>query len=482
MLRTLNAPNRSSTSVLVYSNPRSPIVRLFFRLRSALQTPAVFLSSVVFLALAIRLIIVAIVFRDVAAPTFDHNEFGWEMGWTARSIALHQGFSSPFLPRTGPTALVPPLYPYLLAGIFRIFGLYSAASAVVILSLNSLLSALTCIPIYFSLRHAASNRLARFAAFGWAIYPFAIYFSADRVCDYALTALLFTTCFWAAQRLHLRGAWAWFGTGALFGFTVLSNPSVLSVLPFLILFSLHKVRRVDGPWLRNGLIVLLTCAAIWTPWAMRNQRVLHTNSTFRDGFWLEFYAGNNGDTSDSNPASAHPASNPLEMQKYQALGEINYIAEKRVEAIEFVAQHPAFFAAVTIRRVARFWTGFWSFSREYLHREPLDVPNVFFCTALSLFLLRGIRRWWRDDPASSLPYLVALFFFPIPYYFTHSSMDYRQPIEPMILSLVVIGIFGLREKSADAGVVDEPFLSDLIGHETEDEDVSVAAMGLAPSV
>ena len=99
-----------------------------------------------------------------------------------------------------------------------------------------------------------------------------------------------------------------------------------------------------------------------------------------------------------------------------------------------------------------------------------------------MFLLRGIRRWWRDDPASSLPYLVALFFFPIPYYFTHSSMDYRQPIEPMILSLVVIGIFGLREKSADAGVVDEPFLSDLIGHETEDEDVSVAAMGLAPSV
>jgi hypothetical protein len=482
MLRTESAQTRSNANLLDRSYQRSPIARLFLQLRSALQSPVLFISATVLLALAIRLIIVAIVFRDVAAPTLDHNEFGWEMGWTARSIALHQGFSSPFLPRTGPTAIVPPIYPYLLAGIFRLFGLYSAASAAVILSINSLISALTCIPIYFSLRHAVSTRIARFATLGWAIYPFAIYFSADRVWDYALTAFLFTTCFWAAQRLHLRGPWAWFTTGILFGVTVLSNPSVLSVLPFLILFSLYKVRRVDGPWLRNGLIVLLTCAAIWTPWGLRNHRVLHTNSTFRDGFWLEFYAGNNGDTSDSNPASAHPASNPLEMQKYQSLGEINYIAQKRILAIDFVQQHPAFFAAVTVRRVIRFWTGFWSFSREYLHREPLDVPNVFFCTALTLFLLRGIRRWWRDDPASSLPYLVALFFFPIPYYFTHSSMDYRQPIEPMILSLVVIGIFGLREKSANTDIEHDPFLHDLIAEETEDEPVAVAAMGLAPSV
>jgi hypothetical protein len=478
MLRNQTASLGSIAILPVNSDRRSILPRLRF----ALQSPLVFLSVTALVALVLRLIIVAIVFRDVSAPTFDHNEFGWEMGWTARSLALHQGFSSPFLPVTGPTAIVPPIYPYLLAAIFRLFGIYSAASAVVILSLNSLFSALTCIPIYFSLRHAASTRLARFAAIGWAIYPFAIYFSADRVWDYALTALLFTTCFWAAQRLHLRGPWAWFGTGVLFAVTVLSNPSVLSVLPLLILFSLYKMRRVDGPWLRNGLIILLTCAALWAPWAVRNQRVLHTSATFRDGFWLEFYAGNNGDTSDSNPASAHPASNPLEMQTYQAVGEINYIAHKRVLALDFVRHHPAFFAAVTVRRIIRFWTGFWSFSREYLHREPLDVPNFFFCTALSLYLLRGARRWWKEDPGSSLPYLVTLFIFPIPYYFTHSSMDYRQPIEPMIVALVVIGVFGLHRKSADSNVEEESFLSDVISEKTEPEPVALAAMGFVPGI
>jgi 4-amino-4-deoxy-L-arabinose transferase-like glycosyltransferase len=488
MLKTeaTQAPIRSTTTTLSRSPQRNPgdgPIGWISSLTARLHSPASFLAVTVLFALALRLIIVAIVFRDVSAPTFDHNEFGWEMGWTARSIALGRGFSSPFLPITGPTAIVPPLYPYLLAGVFKLFGLYTAASAVVILSLNSLFSALTCIPIYFSLRHAASNRIARIAAFAWAIYPFSIYFSADRVWDYALTAFLFATCFWAVQRLHLRGPWAWFAYGLLLGVTVLSNPSVLSILPFLIVFSLFKVHRVDGPWLRNGLILLLTCTALWAPWAIRNHRVLHTSTTFRDGFWLEFYAGNNGDTSDSNPPASHPASNPLEMQKYQSAGEIAYIAHKRVLSLDFVQHHPLFFAGVSLRRALRFWTGYWSFSRAYLTLQPLDIPNVFFCLFLGVFMLRGLRRWWRDDPASALPYLLTLLFFPIPYYLTHSSMDYRQPIEPVILMLVVIGIFGLQETSPSAPLEEEALLPEFASEELEEEEepVPVAAMGLATS-
>ncbi len=450
-------------------------------LTERLQSPANFLTATVLFALAVRLIIVAIVFRNVSAPTFDHNEFGWEMGWTARSIALGRGFSSPFLPITGPTALVPPLYPYLLAGIFKLFGLYTAASAVVILSLNSLFSALTCIPIYFSLLHPAGSRIARIAAFAWAIYPFSIYFSADRVWDYAITAFLFAICFCAVQRLHLRGPWAWFAYGLLLGVTVLSNPSALSILPFLIVFSLWKVHRVAGPWLRNGVILLLACTALWAPWAIRNDRVLHTISTFRDGFWLEFYAGNNGDTSDSNPPAAHPASNPIEMQKYQSAGEIAYIDHKRVRSLNFVQHHRLFFVGVSLRRFVRFWTGFWSFRRVYLVLQPLDIPNVFFCLFLGIFMLRGLQRWWRDDPGSALPYLLTLLIFPIPYYLTHSSMDYRQPIEPVILSLVVIGIFGLQNDSSFSPLEleDESLVPELASEEADEDPTPVTAMDLA---
>ena len=52
-------------------------------------------------------------------------------------IALGQGFSNPYGGNTGPSAWEPPLYPYLIGGVFKIFGIYTYASAWVLLSINS---------------------------------------------------------------------------------------------------------------------------------------------------------------------------------------------------------------------------------------------------------------------------------------------------------------------------------------------------------
>ena len=111
---------------------------------------------------------------------------------------------------------------------------------------------------------------------------------------------------------------------------------------------MFKVKRTGGHWFRNGVVAALTFLMVCAPWVIRNQRVMHTTSLVRDGFWLEFWAGNNGDTSDSNPGWAHPASNPVEMQKYQTLGETAYLAEKHQLATAFIQHHPFFFAAVSV--------------------------------------------------------------------------------------------------------------------------------------
>ena len=382
-------------------------------------------------------------FREVAAPSLDHNLFGWEMGWTARSIALGRGFSSPFLPMTGPTALVPPLYPYLLAGIFKVFGLYTPESAFATLGLNALFSSLTCIPLYFLARHALNAHAARIASFVWAIYPFAIYFSAGRVWDYALTSLLFCCCLLIFQKLHLRGVWGWIGFGSLYGVTALCNPSVVSLLPFLLLIAIYKVRRVGGPWIAKGLIACIAFFAMCMPWVIRSENMMHARFFLRDGYWLEFYAGNDGNSFNSNDELAHPASNPAEMRKYIAVGEIRYTVEKHALAVDWVSHHKLEFAALCVRRATRFWTGFWSFSSRYLAVEPFDLPNVPFCLFLTLFMVRGLRRWWREDHLAALPALCAVVIFPLPYYLTHSSTDYRQPIEPIIVLLVTIGLFGM---------------------------------------
>ena len=452
--RTLHAVLRESNDDTLYEDglTQMPIASRVSRIY--MKSPATTLMSMVCGALALRLIVVAASFLNVAAPSPDHGQFGAEMGWVARSLALGQGFSSPFFPRTGPTALVPPLFPYLLAQIFRLFGIYSAKSVLVILSLDSLFSALTCIPIYLSLKYAAGERPAQLAGWIWAIYPFAIYFSGAQVWDYALTSLLFACCFCLGQRLHLQQRFrAWLGFGALCGIATLSNPSILSQFPFLLLIALWRLRHAGRSVLLRAVVAFVGLIIIVAPWAVRNDRMMGAASPIRDGFWLEFWAGNTGDTSASNPAWAHPASNPIEMRMFESEGETAYLAHKQARAVSFVRSHPFRFAAVSVRRAARFWTGFWSFRHAYLRSEPLDIPNVFFCTCITGLMVQGMWLWWKIDRDHASPYLVTLITFPLPYYFTHSSMDYRQPIEPQIVILVAVCLFGFRKLPTHSKVV-----------------------------
>ena len=107
--------------------------------------------------------------------TDDNFGFGWEMGRIAAAIASGHGFSNPFGAATGPTAWEPPLYPYLTAGVFHFFGIYSRASAFVLLSLNSVFSALTCIPIFLVARRIFSEKVAVGSAWTWALLPYAMY-------------------------------------------------------------------------------------------------------------------------------------------------------------------------------------------------------------------------------------------------------------------------------------------------------------------
>ena len=395
---------------------------------------------IVVVALVTRLLVAATAFGDMANPAESHSNFGEEIGWTARSLTLGLGFSSPFAPATGPTALVPPLYTFLVAGIFKVFGLYSRSAAFVTLALNSFFSALTCIPLYLSTRKNLGSRAARWAAWVWAIYPFSIYFSACTVGEYALTSLLFATCFWLAQELDGRTSrWTWAGFGALCGTTMLSNPAVAPVLLGLFALAALKARWRREPWIDRAAVTCLVICIMLVPWTVRNYRTLHIVTPMRDGLWLECWAGNAGDSSQSNPAWAHPASSPAEMERYRALGEVAYMQSKHMLAVAFIAHHPAWFAEVTARRFIRYWTGFWSLSRSYRTAQPLDLPNMLFCIPLTWMMILGIVRWARSGIGrwALRPYLLTIILFPLPYYLTHTSMDYRQPIESVVVVLIV---------------------------------------------
>src|SRR5690348_12369835 len=240
-------------------------------------------------ALAVRLAVMVFVYPERLDPARDHWRFGGESGRIARSIVEGKGFSNPYFADTGPTAWLTPVYPYLLAGVFKLFGVYTKASALVILSLNCLFSALTCIPVFFIARKSFGERAAVWSGWAWAFFPLSIYFAADFIWDTTLTTFLLPILFLLV--LHLEDApdlWRWSGFGAFAGFAALVDPIVMSVAPFLGLWAWWRLFRKRQPWLAPGVAAAVAVLVVVSPWFIRNYRAFHAFIPFRGCLGLTF--------------------------------------------------------------------------------------------------------------------------------------------------------------------------------------------------
>jgi|SRR5450631_2633748 hypothetical protein len=403
-------------------------------------------------ALALRLVVVSFVYPERLNPDRDYWRFAGETGRISRSIVQGKGFSSPLRAPTGPTAWMVPIYPAILAGVFREFGIYTKASALVMLSLNSLFSALTCIPVFLIARRSFGLRTAALAGWSWALFPFAVYFSASFIWPTTLATLMLSLLFLAAFYLEDSSkASRWAGFGILAGVSAMTEPIVLSVAPLLTAWMCYRLLKRKQHWRRPALFATLGLVLAVTPWFVRNYRVFDAFIPFRDNFGLEFYVGNNGETWHFAPEGFHPSGSDREWDEYRQMGELAYMDHKQAQAVTFIKSHPIDFAVLSLRRAVYMWTNFWSFSRRYLEAEPLDPPNMFLTTTLTVLALIGLRRAFRQGVSIGMPYAIALFFFPAVYYFTHPEDYYRRPIDPIFVVLAAYAIaskvWGSREKS-----------------------------------
>jgi 4-amino-4-deoxy-L-arabinose transferase-like glycosyltransferase len=398
-------------------------------------------------ALAIRLIVASFCYTGIMNPERDHWPFGYETGRIAASIATGHGYANPLFSQTGPTAWMTPGYPYLLAGVFKLFGVYTTASALAILALQGLFAALTCIPIFLIARRWFGETAAQWSVWIWALFPYGVWLASDFVWENCLTALLLTTLLWLTLDMdRRRSLWAWAGYGLLWGATALVNPSVLTVLPLAAGWALWRRRRDGFAWRAPAAVMLAVVLAALAPWEIRNYRTFHQWVPLRDNFWLEVWVDNNGDSALRWVGHDHPSGSATELQQYDTLGEISYMAHKRKQALAFLEAHPAEYLWMTFRRFFFTWTGYWSFNPLYVAENPYDGYNVLLITPLTLLLVTGLVEAFRRkiEGAGLVASILALY--PVVYYLAEVDMRYRYVIDPMIVMSAAFGIVVLRER------------------------------------
>ena len=372
------------------------------------------LPRIVFLvALTARIWVLSQLLPANAWRDFYHYNEPSHIAW---SVVSGRGYSSPWANTVAtPTAQQPPVYPYLLAGIFKLAGAHSYLSLYIAVGLNAVISALTAVVILQIGKRIFGTSTGVLAAWVWSCWIYEAVVSI-RLWESSLSALLLAVGLWLLPKLagSLRPS-LWVIFGALAGVAALTNSSLLSVFPFFWLWLWVAYRR-RGLWCGKRLVVsVVICLLVLLPWTMRNYATFHRLVPLRDNFGLELWLGNHEGVTHVFD-SDFPLLNPAE---YNRLGEIGFMEAKRDIALEFIGRNPGIFLRLSARHCFQFWS----------------APENSTWLAFSLLAWIGMVLALRRKGLDAVPYAIVILIFPFVYYITHVFSYYRHPAEPVILLL-----------------------------------------------
>ena len=364
----------------------------------------------------------------------DDMSFINEMSQTANSMYSGQGFSAPFIGGTGPTAWIPPVYPWLCFLIFKLvggWGTNGTAAVVSVLVMNSVFSALTCIPLVRIAERLFNRRVALISGWAWAVVPYFAKWSLTWIWEITLSTLLMMWLFDAAMRLRDDDKTSrWVIYGLVWGLAMLTNPAILTLVGLCMLWLLQK--RGLRVWKHMALCALI-CGLVISPWLLRNHYVMHKWIFIRSNFGFELHLGNFHGSPASCLGTLHPWGSNYELQQYRSLGEVEYVNGHMQAAKQFIRQYPGEFIHLCWRRFLAAWDGRAMMTRHPWRQIwlPWLYPILTGTTIGGLFLM-----WYKRKPVTTLIFLILLLY-PWPYYIACVQTRFRHLVDPLMLMITV---------------------------------------------
>jgi len=370
----------------------------------------------------------------------------FELEWLAISISQFGVYGNAFDYESGPTAHFAPIYPLLLAGLYKVFGVDEIGE----------LSRQIVNTIFIAIHYALLPILARIlflpisvgvvAGLLGAFVPFHFLseirgqesalaaFALVGLCVISLKYLLFTEPGKARPIL----------IGACWGLGVLVSPSVLPILAGFFVWRLMRNYSANLFTVgREAVVVGIVFLVVLSPWAMRNHVQLGEFVWTRSSFGVELNVSNNSraaaawfENDQGRNEGGHPWESREELVLYKQLGEIEYNRIKLSSAIEWIHGNLSSFLSLGIKRAIYFW-----FPKMERRIQSLLLWLV------TLVAVAGLLQLARARHPSTAFFLSIWITFPVVYYLMQFVGRYRVMIFWSLLMVSAVVVRSVLKRS-----------------------------------
>jgi len=350
-----------------------------------------------------------------------------------------------------------PLYPYLLALIYSVFGQQILAVQLV----QTVLATVSCFLLYDATRRMFGPRPAAFASIGFAFTGILVFYTGTLL--YVEITILLSLLFVWLVTVAGRRLWLWIFAGISFGLLVISRPEFLLLLPFLFVW---LWRRGRAGIIATAAVALAVIALV----PIRNYIVARDPVLFTAHSGINFYYGN-------NPSADGTWQPTRELEKgggfsHERQREISHMIDGREvkaseasaywtrKGLDFVTHQPGTYLKLLGRKFLLFMSNYEVPNDYYPETAratslPLRLAFVDFGLALGLGLLGMVWAWPKRGRVLPAYLFVAACLGSSLLFYVLSRL--RAPVVPFLLMFAGFGLSELvgavrQRRSARAAV------------------------------
>jgi tetratricopeptide (TPR) repeat protein len=347
-----------------------------------------------------------------------------------------------------------PLYPYLLAGLYKISGDSITFAVFVQHVLGTLSAGLT----FLLAREYFSPRVSLVAGIIAALYWPLVYFEGDLLIVTTivfLNAIMFLLFAKAAKSQKL---WMYAAAGFVLGLSAVARPSILIFFPVVPVFIYLTARRAKGghgatpSWVRQLVFTAVAAAIVITPVMVRNWVVGHAIVPVAASGGVNFYIGNNP-RSDGSTAivpntradwwggfeDAIAIAERDEGRKLGLAGVSDYYFKR---GLNFITSRPGDAAALMFKKTRLFWAGPERANNKFIyffwHLAGMKyIPLPAFWIVAPFGLLGAFLLWPRRRELSMLYLFVVTYSIGVILFFVNAR--FRLPVVPILIIFAAYG-------------------------------------------